>query len=88
MLYVGFRGKVVTGERGSDYARFSTVRSIAAAADRFGGRPSAFGRMPPTGGVGVRARFLEDARDPRSPLHHTSAPPNAVAAAPTLSLQR
>ena len=38
----------------------STVRSIAAAADRFGGRPSALGRMPPTGGVGVRARFLEE----------------------------
>ena len=38
----------------------STVRSIAAAADRFGGRPSAFGRIPPTGGVGVRERFLEE----------------------------
>ena len=41
------------------YARFSTVRSIAAAADRFGGRPSALGMMPPTG-VGVRDRFLEE----------------------------
>ena len=38
----------------------STVRSIAAAADLLGGRPSAFGRIPPTGGVGVRARFLEE----------------------------
>ena len=35
------------------------MRSIAAAADRFGGRPSAFGRIPPTGGVGVRTRFLD-----------------------------
>ena len=50
--------QVVTGECGSDYARFNTVRSIAAAAERFGGRPSAFGRIPPTGGVGVRERFL------------------------------
>ena len=55
---MGWGNKSLQG--GQIYARFSTVRSIAAAADRFGGRPSALGRMPPTGGVGVRARFLEE----------------------------
>ena len=41
-----------------DFAASPLLRALADA-DRFGGRPSALGMMPPTG-VGVRDRFLEE----------------------------